>query len=81
MQNPPIHDFVVLIDVYCTVIKSENTIKKGFETLNDFLNVRCFKHKEYFIKNDNLKSNYEFLRNVVDFYEKIAYNNIVEQKA
>ena len=81
MQNPPIHDFVVLLDVYFTVIRSNNTLKNGINSLNYFFKERCLKNKEYFQNNDNLKSNYEFLMKVVDFYCKTAYNKIVEQKA
>lgn len=57
MQNPPIHDFVVLLDVYFTVIHSNNTLKNGINSLKIFL------------------------KKVVDFYCKTAYNRIVEQKA
>lgn len=52
----------------------------GFEALNEFLKVRCLKHKDYFIKNDIIKTNYEFLVKVVDFYAKLAYNKVEEQK-
>lgn len=80
MKNPPVHDFIVLIDVYCNIIKSEKTLFMGFEALNEFLKVRCLKHKDYFIKNDIIKTNYEFLVKVVDFYAKLAYNKVEEQK-
>ena len=74
MKNPIIHDFVVLLDVYCTIIKSKKTVAYGIKILSDFINNRCLKHKDYFENNDVLKSNYEFLKKVVDFYEKNAYN-------
>lgn len=80
MKNPPIHDIVVLLDVYCTIIKSEKTLKYGLSELSDFLHNRCLKHKEYFVDNYVLKSNYEFLVKVVDFYLKTSYNIREEQK-
>ena len=64
----------------CNIIKSEKTLFMGFEALNEFLKVRCLKHKDYFIKNDIIKTNYEFLVKVVDFYAKLAYNKVEEQK-
>lgn len=75
MKNPIIHDFIVLLDVYCTIIQSKKTVVYGIKNISDFINIRCLKHKEYFEKNDILKSNYEFLQKVVDFYAKNAYNN------
>ena len=80
MKNPIIHDFVVLLDVYCTIINSSRTINYGLKTLSDFLKVRCLERKEYFEKNDTIKSSYEFLIKVLDFYIKKTYNNVVEQK-
>ena len=80
MKNPVIHDFVVLLDVYCTVISSKQTLAHGLDTLSDFFKNRCLKHKNYFENNDTIKTNYEFLVKVLDFYAKPAYNKSVEQK-
>lgn len=80
MKNPPIHDIVVLLDVYCTIIKSEKTLLHGLQELSDFVHIRCLKHKEYFVDNEVITSNYEFFVKVVDFYYKMGYTNIEEQK-
>lgn len=45
MKNPVIHDFVVLLDVYCTVIESPKTLHYGLNELNSFFIVGV-----YFIK-------------------------------
>ena len=71
MMNPTIHDFVALLEVYCKIV-SPATIPFGINDLKDFFHVRCIKRKRYFEKNEILKSNYEFLVKVVDFYSKIG---------
>lgn len=80
MKNPVIHDFVVLLDIYCTVIESPKTLHYGLNELNRFFYSRCLFHKDYFENNDTIKSSYNFLIKVLDFYKKKAYNINVEQK-
>lgn len=80
MKNPVIHDFVVLLDVYCSIIKSEKTLQYGLGDLNNFFYKRCLLHKDYFDNNDTIKSSYNFIVKVLDFYTKKAYNINVEQK-
>lgn len=80
MKNPVIHDFVVLLDVYCTVIESPKTLHYGLNELNSFFYSRCLFHKDYFENNDTIKSSYNFLIKVLDFYKKKAYNINDEQK-
>lgn len=75
MKNPIMHDFVILLDVYCTVIQSRKTIEYGLNKLSEFIDDRCLKHKDYFEKNEVLVSNHAFLKKVVDFYSKTVYNN------
>mgnify|MGYP002544875807 CR=1 FL=1 len=81
MKNPTIHDFVVLLDVYCTVIESSKTLNYGLTRLYDFFHNRCLKHKDYFENNNVIKSNYDFLVKVLDFYRQKLYNVCTEQKA
>lgn len=80
MKNPVIHDFVTLLYVYCTVIESDSTVRNGLEMLSNFIHNRCVKHKDYFEENQVLKTNYEFLEKVIDFYQKSVYTKTVEQK-
>lgn len=80
MKNPVIHDFVVMLDVYCSVIQSKPTLQYGLQELDEFIHNRCLKRKEYFSDNDVIKSNYDFLLKVVDFYLKTSYNSSEEQK-
>ena len=70
MKNPTLHDFVALLEVYHKVV-SPATAKHGFESLHHFCG-RCRKRKDYFEKNEVLRSNYEFFVKVVDFYAKIG---------
>ena len=80
MKNPVIHDFVVLLDVYFSIIKSEKTLTHGIHDLYNFFYERCLLHKDYFDNNDTIKSSYNFIIKVLYFYTKKTYNINVEQK-
>ena len=60
MQNPVVHDFVILVYVYLNVIKSEGIKKKGIEDLLWLFEERMTKHKEYFDKNNSICECYRF---------------------
>ncbi len=71
MENPTVHDFVALLEVYSKVV-SEATKKYGLSELEKFVHERCIKRKEYFANNEILTSNYKFFVKVVDFYSEIG---------
>lgn len=50
MQNPVIHDFVILVYVYLNVIKSTDIKRKGIEQLKWLFEDRMLAHKDYFEK-------------------------------
>ena len=60
MQNPVVHDFVILVYVYLNAIKSEGIKKKGIKDLLWLFEERMTKHKEYFDKNNNICECYRF---------------------
>ncbi|MBK5254042.1 MAG: Abi family protein [Peptostreptococcaceae bacterium] len=66
MKKQVVHDFVTMIYVIDKSIESEGLKKKIIEELNLLVNVRIIKHKEYFIKNSDMKTVYEFIKKVVD---------------
>jgi abortive infection bacteriophage resistance protein len=68
MKNPVIHDFVVMLYVYNTLIKSEGVKKHGMKELKEFINERVVARKRYFEKNDMLKGYYEFIYKIVNSF-------------
>lgn len=68
MKNPVIHDFVVLLYVFNSVVVSENIKKHTMLELEEFINDRALKHKAYFEKNELVKSHYKFIKKIVDYF-------------
>lgn len=68
MQNPVIHDFVILVYVYLNVIKSTGIKQHGIEQLKWLFEERMTANKIYFEKNLNLKECYRFTSKIVSFF-------------
>ena len=68
MQNPVIHDFVILVYVYLNVIKSSGIKKHGIEQLKWLFEERMPANKIYFEKNLNLKECYRFTSKIVSTF-------------
>ena len=80
MENPVIHDLVVLLFVYRDILntsKNRNMRDKGFNELKKLFFVRMKKHKEYFIKNDSLIGNYEFICDVINYLDNLRNSRIL----
>lgn len=67
MSNQVIHDFVTMLYAFDKVVMSEGIKSHILEELNDLVNVRMVKNKEYFTKNNSIVSSYEFIKKVVDY--------------
>ena len=80
MKNPIVHDFVVMLYVFNTVVTSQQTKRYVMESLKILFSDRFLKHKEYFSQNALLVSHYEFAKKIIDFFANLEYNNSVEQK-
>lgn len=65
MQNPVIHDFVILVYVYLNVIKSTDIKRKGIEQLKWLFEDRMLAHKDYFEKNTSIKECYRFTSKII----------------
>ena len=74
MKNPMIHDLVVLIITFEKIIKSEMIKKKTFEDLKYLFDKRFMRNKEYFSKNDTIKSYYQFVKIIIDETNAKLYN-------
>jgi hypothetical protein len=73
MKNPVIHDFIALLYVLLYVlcqICSAKTVKHTFEELEILFTERMTKHGDYFSKNQNIISSYEFVKKIIDYYNK-----------
>ncbi len=64
------YDFVSLIYVYNEFISTDVVKEKRFKQLKEFFDTRVVKNREYFIKNECIKSAYRFLKKVVDYVNK-----------
>lgn len=67
MSNRSIHDLVVLIYVYNRVVQSEKVRQHAMSDFKELIDKRMPLNKHYFVKNALLKSNYDFLKKIVDY--------------
>lgn len=73
MKNPLIHDFIVLVYVFCNLIPSKDTKNSGKKSLNWLFKERMLLHKDYFEKNDTITSSYKFVSRVVEYFGNKFY--------
>ena len=72
MSNPVIHDFVTLLFVYSDLLNypaNRSMREKGIETVKHFFYTMVVRKKEYFLKNDVLCDNYNFMCLILKFLE------------
>lgn len=60
------YNFIVLLYVYDNVVTSQGVKRNRFEELNNLINVRAIRNRSYFVKNNIIKSRYNFIKNVID---------------
>lgn len=70
LNNPVIHDFLVIIHLFSKVVTSESIKIKTFAELKRLTHHRCIRHRDYFRGNTTISSSYLFVRKVLDFYYK-----------
>lgn len=68
MQNPVVHDFIILVYVYLNVIKSTDIKRKGIEQLKWLFEDRMLTHKDYFKKNTSIKECYRFTNKIISTF-------------
>lgn len=68
MSNNFICDFVTLLYSYSIFISNDEMKKRRFAQLEDFFTTRMVKNRNYFEKNNLIKSSYEFLKKVIDSF-------------
>lgn len=67
MQNPLVHDFVVLLFVYFDLIESKNIRNNGKMELEWLFKERMLRNKEYFSYNDTIKESYHYVTRVIQY--------------
>lgn len=74
MENPVVHDFVVILFVYWDILdcfSNKKMREKGMNDLKDLFNNRMKRNKDFFEKNDVIVENYRFICTVIDHLEKL----------
>lgn len=82
MENPVIHDFVVLLFVYWDLLNTtanRHMREKGFEELKDLFFIRMKRNREYFVKNDVLTGDYEFICEVITYLENTRNKSVLKK--
>jgi len=70
LSNPFIHDFVVMLFVFDRIVSSDQIRVNGFRELKDLIDNRFTRNKQYFYKNEALTTAYEFVKKIVDYFNK-----------
>lgn len=74
------YNFVVLLYVYDKIVISTNVKYNRYKELSELVNMRMMINKDYFMKNNPIKTQYKFLKKVVDKLHENAYNNTTIEK-
>lgn len=67
LSNRLLYDFIALLYVYNEFIYSDIVKERRFKQLQEFINDRVIKNKDFFIKNECVKTAYLFVKTVVDY--------------
>ena len=80
MQNPLIHDFVVMLFVYNDLLNypaNRELRKEGMKEVNKLFRETFVRHKEWFMKNEVLKDNYEFICLILKYLENLRNGRVI----
>ena len=74
------YNFVVLLYVYDQIVISSGVKKNRYSELCNLIDDRMIRNKSYFSKNNIIKTQYNFIRKIVDNMKENAYNiNTIEE--
>lgn len=82
MENPVIHDFVVLLFVFYDIMNTSanrSMRDKGMKKARELFFVTMQRNKEYFEKNDVLVTDYKFVCQVIEFLENCRNNSVLKK--
>lgn len=69
MKNKAIHDFVVSLYVFNSVVSSKDVKTTFMEDLASFFDLRMVRNAEYFTNNTLITSSYRFAKDVIDIFK------------
>ena len=72
MRNPVMHDFIVTLYAYNSIITSKKVKKITMSELKDLVDIRLTTNKDYFEKNQLITSYYEFAKRVIDYFYDLS---------
>ena len=67
LSNKFLYDFISLLYVYNEFINVSIVKEKRFKQIQEFINGRVIKNREYFEKNECIKTAYTFVKKVIDY--------------
>ena len=67
LSNKFLYDFLSLLYVYNEFINVSIVKEKRFKQIQEFINGRVIKNREYFEKNECIKTAYTFVKKVIDY--------------
>ena len=67
LSNEFLYDFVSLLYVYNEFINVDVVKEKRFKQIQEFIDGCAVKNKEYFDKNECIKTAYTFVKKVIDY--------------
>ena len=79
MENPLIHDFIILLYVYNDLLntpKNRSLRESGMNMLEDILTKTFLRKKEWFSKNDALRENYLFVMKIFNHIKNKRNQNV-----
>ena len=72
LSNKFLYDFVSLLYVYNEFISANVVKERRFKQVQEFIDGRVIKNKEYFVKNECIKTAYSFVKKVVDYMNELC---------
>lgn len=61
-----IYNFCILLYVYDNIVESSGMKTKRYKELSSLVNERMIQHKDYFTKNNLIKTRYNFIKKIID---------------
>lgn len=72
LSNKFLYDFISLLYVYNEFINANIVKQKRFKQIQEFIDGRVIKNREYFEKNECIKTAYTFVKKVIDYMNELC---------
>lgn len=74
MSNRPVHDFIVTLYVFNKVVSSNGVKYHTMKEIKELFDDRLIKNKDYFKNNLLIKTNYDFVKKIIDYFFDLCNN-------